>query len=69
MTKKVFFGKIVIRRIFQGNLKNDFIVHGNTGTTYAKLFKGFAEKDRIKVIIEKITNKAYKKEVYGDPRG
>lgn len=68
MTKKVFFGKIVINKVFQGSLKNDFLVHGKTGTTYAKLFKGFAERDRIKVTIEKITNKEYKKEVYGDPR-
>ncbi len=68
MNKKVYYGRIQYSRGAGYTPRIDFRIHGKTGTKYSKMFKHLDEKQKVRVTIEKMSDKEWTKEVYGDPR-
>lgn len=66
--KKVFYGKAKFRESYGSARRLDFIEHAKTTSQYSKMFAGFKERDKLRVTVEKVSDKEWKKEVFGDPR-
>ena len=69
MNKKIYYGKVkASRNQILGKPANYFVICGNTASSYTKMFEGYLFGQKVKVTIELVDDKEWKREVFGDPR-